>query len=204
MYAETSWRPPPSRPFLNLQCFPLCSVAAPPLRTLAGLSTDVVGAFFNTPGQRCQAVGPLPFPRLRGLQCGAIYRGACSCGGMDGGWPSKGRPRAGCRGNPRGVALRSTSRESLIMRPRLATTLSLSASRIDRVHGAASRCPTDCWTIQRIPARQLIIDHYRSPQSNGCPQQFEQQCAAIGTTRAEEGVCFADGDPFGSTSRNYR
>ena len=67
MYAETSWRPPPSRPFLDLLCFPLCTALAPPLRSLAGLSTDVVGAFCSTRKQRCQAVGHYHSLRLHGL-----------------------------------------------------------------------------------------------------------------------------------------
>jgi hypothetical protein len=54
MYAETSRRPPPSRPFLNLLRF-LGPAFAPPRAGVSGLSTVVVGAVSNTRGQRCQA-----------------------------------------------------------------------------------------------------------------------------------------------------
>jgi hypothetical protein len=53
MYAETSRRPPPSRPFLNL----LSSLVHLPLRCLVRALTGpftVVAAFFNTLDQRCQ------------------------------------------------------------------------------------------------------------------------------------------------------
>lgn len=55
MYAETSRRPPPSRPFLNLLCSLVCLPLCCLVRAFAGLSTDVVGTFCNTHNQRCQA-----------------------------------------------------------------------------------------------------------------------------------------------------
>jgi hypothetical protein len=65
MHANTSWRPPPSRPFLNL----LCSLARLPLHCLVGalpgLSPAVVGTFFNIRNQSCQAVSHCHRPTLR-------------------------------------------------------------------------------------------------------------------------------------------
>jgi hypothetical protein len=57
MYAKTSRRPPPSRPFLNL----LCSLVYLPLRCLCERLLDcplmLFGAFSNTHEQRCQPRG---------------------------------------------------------------------------------------------------------------------------------------------------
>jgi hypothetical protein len=48
MYAEMSQRPPPPRPFLNLLRSPVHPSLRRFVRTILGLSTIVVGAFFNT------------------------------------------------------------------------------------------------------------------------------------------------------------
>jgi hypothetical protein len=64
MYAKTSWRPPPSRLFLNL----LYSLVSLPLRylvqALLGLSTAFIGDVYNTQGHRCQATNHSHLPRF--------------------------------------------------------------------------------------------------------------------------------------------
>jgi hypothetical protein len=60
MYAKTQWRPPPSRPFLNLLRFPCIPALALRLQTLTGRYLDVVGVFSNTHKQALSSRDLLP------------------------------------------------------------------------------------------------------------------------------------------------